>query len=130
MREDELNDAGLQSAALPRLRFAALIFDLSQYSVHIRRRIIAKEAPGEWRVRGQFTGFVKIPDFTRVLRLEQLGRRAAESRAHIIDVTLQQGESAVVAGGVHRLGKVDDDRPVDIQQNVEVGKVAVDQPRA
>ena len=92
--------------------------------------IIAKEAPGEWRVRGQFTGFVKIPDFTRVLRLQPFGCRAAESRAHIIDVTLQQGESAVVAGGVHGLGKVDNDRPVDIQQNVEVGKVAVDQPRA
>jgi hypothetical protein len=42
----DLEETALLSAALPRLCFAALIFDLLQHGVHVRRRIIANDATG------------------------------------------------------------------------------------
>src|SRR6267154_6000082 len=112
---------------LPLLGLAPLVFNLSEYGVHVRCGEVAGEPSRQYGFRPKLAGFIQLPDLARVFRFEQLRRRAPECRTHVIDVTLQHGERVVVAGRVDGLRQIDDDRPGAVQQDVELGKVAMDQ---
>jgi hypothetical protein len=113
------------TTALPCLRLAPLVFNLIEYGVHVRCGEVAGTPPSQYGFRPKLAGFIHFPDLARVFRSEQLRRRAPECRAHVIDVTLQHGERVVVARRVDGLRQIDDDGSGAVQQDVELGKIAV-----
>ena len=112
----------------------------------IRRKIAARRSGGE-PVRSveeaarfvialldaagvQQAALVQVPDLRAEIGLEQLRGEAPEEVAQVGHIAQQHALGVVVAGRVHRLGQVDDDRAVGRQQDVELRQVAVHDTRA
>ena len=85
---------------------------------------------GQHRVGVEHAALVQIPHLVAVVDLQQVGREAAKEIAQVRHVAQQHAIGVVVAGGVHRLRQVDDDRTVFGKQDVEFGQVAMDHPGA
>ncbi len=92
--------------------------------------LIADKYACELALRMQVALFVQRPHLSRVLGGEQLRRKAAECVADVVHIPLQHLERGVVAGRIGDLRQIDDDWSAGIDQDIELGEVAVDETDA
>ena len=91
---------------------------------------LAFEAPRQLGIVTQIALLVQPPDLATIVAGAQLRRETAEVIGHVLDVAQQHRGSAVVAGCIHSLRQIDDDRTVLADQHVEFRKVAMDEADA
>src|SRR5690606_18164557 len=112
------------------LMFFTGVPDGGEHAAHVGFFGRLPELAREFRVRRELALFVQGPDFLGVFEAENPGLEAPEIPGDIVHVAGEHHRRAAVARGVDRLGKIDDDRSVRIDQEVEFGQVAVDDARA
>src|ERR1700722_4375976 len=106
------------------------VLDDEQHASGVGRGLIRRADTGQRTVGPELTLLEQRPDLTGELGLEKFWCETAERAAQVVDVALEHGEGAVVAGGIHYLRQIDDHGALCAHQHVELREVTMDEADA